>query len=342
MYIYCVYLFSADVFSHVWNEVDKIGNDTEAAQVRHMVVAAKAPATVSQYHRLFLRWRAFAIHKGIPDIPATKAGLALFINTIRLTHNSRSLIDSSRSAIAWAHHMLGFSNPFDDPWLKNILEGAKRLIVQGAPCTKKPVDLDLIKSVISNTDFNNLKSLRATTMIVLLFCGFLRISEVLNIKCSDLSFSPTHLIVKICSSKTDQLRRGNDVTISASSLPTCPVNIVSKYLTLAKLNLSSHEYLFRALSFKKSGCYVLTTKNKPICYSTAREVILSCIKPFTSDISEYGTHSFRRGGATLASDQGVDHRLLMGHGRWQSTKAKDMYVVDSVEKKCSVSFSLGL
>ena len=322
--------------------MDDLASVSESAQVREMAVAAKAPSTVSQYQRLFSRWRVFALQKSIPDIPANKAALALYINMIRLNFHSRSLIDSSRSAIAWAHFMLGFPNPFDDPWLKNIVEGAKRLIVPTSSHTKKPVNLELVKDVISSTDFNNLKSLRATTMIVLLFCGFLRVGELLNIKCSDLSFFSSHLSIKINFSKTDQLKRGSEVVVAASSLPTCPVNIVRKYLSLAGLSLHSQDYLFRALSFKSSGRYVLVAKNKPICYSTAREVILSSIKPFIEDVSNYGTHSFRRGGATLASNQGISDNLLMTHGRWVSTKAKDMYVIDSIDKKCSVSSSLGL
>ena len=70
--------------------------------------------------------------------------------------------------------------------------------------------------------------------------------------------------------------------------------------------------------------------------------VLETIKPFVADFSEFGTHSFRRGGASSAAASGVDERLLMSHGRWASSKSKDLYVVDPVATKMSVSSSLGI
>ena len=61
-----------------------------------------------------------------------------------------------------------------------------------------------------------------------------------------------------------------------------------------------------------------------------------------SALGLYGIHSFRRGGASEASNNNVDHRLIMSHGRWSSQKSKDLYVEDDIHKKLSVSSALGL
>lgn len=82
--------------------------------------------------------------------------------------------------------------------------------------------------------------------------------------------------------------------------------------------------------------------NKNICYSTARSIVLDAIRPFVDDVTCYGTHSFRRGGATQAANNSVDSSLLMRHGRWVSEKSKNLYALDSLEKKLSVSSSLGI
>ena len=54
------------------------------------------------------------------------------------------------------------------------------------------------------------------------------------------------------------------------------------------------------------------------------------------------THSFCRGGASEASNNNVDHRLIMSHGRWSSQKSKDLYVEDDIHMKLSASSALGL
>ena len=120
------------------------------------------------------------------------------------------------------------------------------------------------------------------------------------------------------------------------------MSITRKYLELAAIPLASDLFLFRSLVVSGNNKYTLSKVNKPICYSTARSIVLEAIKPFVADISEFGTHSFRRGGASSAAASGVDERLLMGHGRWASSKSKDLYVVDPVATKMSVSSSLGI
>lgn len=58
--------------------------------------------------------------------------------------------------------------------------------------------------------------------------------------------------------------------------------------------------------------------------------------------SEYGLHCFRAGGATAAANSGVPDRLFKLQSRWKTDIAKDGYVLDNVEKRLSVSKSLGI
>jgi hypothetical protein len=56
----------------------------------------------------------------------------------------------------------------------------------------------------------------------------------------------------------------------------------------------------------------------------------------------YGTHSGRRGGATGAAAIDVPDRLFKQHGHWRSERAKDLYVVDRLSARLSVTQNLGL
>ena len=77
-------------------------------------------------------------------------------------------------------------------------------------------------------------------------------------------------------------------------------------------------------------------------YSRLRELLLAKIEQLGMDPKLFGMHSLRAGGATAAANAGVPDKLFKRHGRWRSESAKDGYVKDSVERRLSVSKSLGV
>ena len=118
---------------------------------------------------------------------------------------------------------------------------------------------------------------------------------------------------------------------------------LEQYLKLAKIDASSDFYIFRSLSFlKKSNSFVLRYKNDKISYTRARELVREALAGVGVDVKNFGLHSFRSGGATAAARNDVSDRLFKAHGRWKSDLAKDGYVLDSLEKRLSVSKNLGL
>lgn len=100
-------------------------------------------------------------------------------------------------------------------------------------------------------------------------------------------------------------------------------------------------FLFRSLS-KVRGGYKLREANQPMSYTRVREIVLDAIRPLMEDVSKYGVHSLRAGGATVAAQSGVPDRLFKRHGRWKCENAKDGYVKDSHRDLLSVTKSLGL
>ena len=82
--------------------------------------------------------------------------------------------------------------------------------------------------------------------------------------------------------------------------------------------------------------------SKHLAYSNFRKIFLEVLKPLVSDVSKFGLHSLRSGGATAAANRGISDRLFKRHGRWLSESAKDGYIKDSVDERLSVSLSLGL
>ena len=97
----------------------------------------------------------------------------------------------------------------------------------------------------------------------LAYARFFKIEEVLHIKYGYISFHSGYVIINLEVSKTDQLRKGNQVAIAESSNDdTCPVKIFKRYLShLESFPVDPSHYVFRALSKTRSG-HILVSINK--------------------------------------------------------------------------------
>ena len=140
-------------------------------------------------------------------------------------------------------------------------------------------------------------------------------------------------MLKICipQSKTDQLRKGNEVVIARSSAPTCPVKMLERYIHMAKIDKMDTElFLFRPLIKSKKG--ECLRAGGPLGYSTLRELFKKKMRDLGYPTENLGIYSLRAGGATAAANAGVPDRLFKRHGRWRLENYKDGYVEDTLEK----------
>lgn len=80
---------------------------------------------------------------------------------------------------------------------------------------------------------------------LLAFAGFLRFDELSKLCPTDLTLDEGKLTIKVQSSKTDQLRKDDEIVISRMGTDTCPVGMLEKYLTLGKINLNDNRQLFK-------------------------------------------------------------------------------------------------
>ncbi|XP_067685882.1 uncharacterized protein [Haliotis asinina] len=169
--------------------------------------------------------------------------------------------------------------------------------------------------------------------------GFMRSSELLAITRNDVVFCQANMAVFIQKSKTDVYRDEAWIIIGRTGKNMCPVAWLERYLKLTKVK--DPEFVFRNMSKTKNG-YILRADNKPMSYSRLRELFIEAFSSHVSDISKFGLHSLRAGGATAAANNGIPDRMFKRHGRWKSENAKDGYVKDDIEKRLKVFLSLGL
>ena len=169
---------------------------------------------------------------------------------------------------------------------------------------------------------------------VIAHTGFLRYSEVSNIRLSNIVFHPDYLSIKIPKSKNDQLRQGDQVLIARSGSITSPLAILDRYTKAAGITQGSEEHLFRGITEGKSQA--LRTSGT-LSYTRFSELLKQKLR----DLG-YPPVEFRSGGATAAAAADVPDRVFKRHGRWRSEKAKEGYIKDTLEKRLSVTKNIGL
>ena len=171
--------------------------------------------------------------------------------------------------------------------------------------------------------------------------GFLRFSEVINIKMSDIILQNTHLSIFIEKSKTDIYREGHWLHLAKLKSVLCPIKLLKNYTKMAKIPKSSEKFIFRQITHTKYG-FSLKQADIPISYTSVREYLLKELRKMGLDAKQFGLHSLRSGGATAAANLGVEDRLFQKHGRWKSEKVKNNYVHEDLKSILSVSKTLGL
>ena len=103
--------------------------------------------------------------------------------------------------------------------------------------------------------------------------------------------------------------------------------------------MDSEGMLFRAIV---SGKTEKLWDSGGLSYSRIRELLKEKLQQLGFPSNEYSFHSLRAGGVTVAAMAGIPDRVFKKHGWWKSDNAKDGYVEDSMDKRLSVSRSLGL
>ncbi|XP_066918158.1 integrase/recombinase xerD homolog [Clytia hemisphaerica] len=166
--------------------------------------------------------------------------------------------------------------------------------------------------------------------------GFLRISKMLQIQIQHITFCQSGVKIFLPKSKTDQIREGNAVFISAKG-SYCPIYWLQKYINLAKLS-QPNDYLFCRLFKCKIGHSA--HGNLPISYTTARDSLKGHLTGIVEDKAKYGLHTLRSGVTTKAANNGVSDRMISKHGRWSSNTSRDTYIKDKPLNRFKVSRQL--
>lgn len=339
-------MYTSDRWIEVRNQAESVATEL-FSRVEEAVVRGKEGSTVKQYSNYFEAFSKWCKEYGFGFLPASPVTVALYLVHVVNNHSvcGKSKLNTVFYSINWAHIFASAENPCKDEWLKMCLNGCIRMTSK--PINRKePVSPDILQNFIARyaSENSSLLDLRISCLLVIMFAGFFRISEVLSLKRSNISFYESYCEIFVEKSKTDVLRDGNVVVIAKTGNSTCPVELLLRYLHKAEILPGSDEFIFRSVHFcKRQKRHVLRKdKLKPMSYSNVRDHFKCRFAEMGFDPSLFGLHSFRSGAATASVHRASSERLWQRHGRWKSVTARDGYVKDSLKDRLSVSLNLGL
>ena len=217
-------------------------------------------------------------------------------------------IYSAVYGIAWAHQKMSMASPTEHPIIKQMMEASKRIIGTKPKNPKRPLEVKHVKKLIDKFGSGDLSNLQTTCLVVLGFSGFLRWDDLSRLKRQHLEFEREYMKVFLEKRKNDQYREGSWILIARTSNPSCPVQLMEKFLQ--KGGHSPRDFVFRKVSHTANGT---SLRRQQMTYSRARELFSKQLREIGLDPSLYGLHSLRSGG-----------QLKQLHGVYQNDSSRGM------------------
>ena len=223
----------------------------------------------------------------------------------------------------------------NDILLKQVKETIKRLTPKSVQ--KRPITRDqLLKMVEAMKPKEDGTEIRDICVLVLMFIGFLRESEAMQLLVEDVSIMTQRedntnlgesLVIILRKSKTDKYSENATIVLAA-----CPGHKLCPVMWVRKLMLWRYPgaTLFTGTGGgKPMGCALAPTKPNFIVKTWLTKIGVA-------DTTMYGSHSLRRGGCTAAMLAKVNLHTTKRHGRWKSD-AVYLYMVDDMEAKLNLT-----
>ena len=125
----------------------------------------------------------------------------------------------------------------------------------------------------------------------------------------DISLRVDHLVLRLCSNKTDPFHHGCNVVVRASGKDVCVLGAAAEYLCIRSR---------LGVAWKHDAPLLATRAVNALTRSTFPLELKQLLASTGLNDAQYSAHSFRIGAATAAGRQGVPEWLIQAAGRWNS------------------------
>ena len=122
----------------VWQLLQDI-DDPELRKLAHSlpmtVLRSRATGSTRKYLGAFRRWKAWAKGHALPVFPAQGHHVALYLQHLAKSLESKSAAEEAVNALGWVHSLAGVQPPSSSPFMRATLQGIQRMLAK--PVQKK-------------------------------------------------------------------------------------------------------------------------------------------------------------------------------------------------------------
>ena len=136
----------------MWPEVQEITNPELrdlAESLVSIVLQSKAPATVKKYAGAFSRWKRWANSKldiHVAAFPAKPFQLTLYMSFLMKSARTSAPVYEAVNSLSWVHALAVVEDPTDHPLVKQVLAGAKCILVHKT-VKKEPITAEILQKL---------------------------------------------------------------------------------------------------------------------------------------------------------------------------------------------------
>jgi len=304
---------------------------------------AFAPGTAKNLRYQWARFHTFCeFYEVVNGLPASAQVIVAYITWLCSMVKSQGTVRNYVNSLKVLHSLQGLDvSGFSDISVTLMLRGADRTL-QYTPRRAQPVTPRMLTQMLANMDTESPEDATLWALYLLSFFLFLRKSN--TVADSVKAFDPAKQLVRgdcrrigsflfVYSkwSKTNQFgKRSHGIPLlPLPGSPLCPVAAFDNMCRLVP-----------GVDSDPAFCFVTGGIRKPITYAVFQRRLKASVRAIGLDSRLFSTHSFRRGGATLAFRAGIPGETIKVLGDWQS-EAYQVYLECPVELKADASNLFG-
>jgi hypothetical protein len=290
-------------------------------------------------------------------LPAEPSTVALYFMWLGQTANTYSVIKGASGAI-FTYHQLGLTGttPTQDAFVNLVRTALQRKIGIMLVNQKEPLEWETVRDIALRVrkgmcTLPNRPAQYGACIMVVTFCGFFRFKDIKNIRASDVHFYEDRVEIFLASRKNDKCRQGNVIYLVRGETEACPVRmlewLMSQNLDLYKGDKVPLFQMYDGWKVRKDPkCLFSTFKNVEISYDQFQKLVFNLLIEYTgrtwaSLTKEFGTGSFRSGGASMVAATNIKELTFQRHGGWRTAEMRNRYTKETMETKLSVTRVMG-
>jgi site-specific recombinase XerD len=279
---------------------------------------ARSPATLKAYSADLRDFEAWCAGVGFRPLPAAPQTVALYLTHLAgVAQRKASTIGRRLVAIGQAHKVAGHPLDLKHREIREVLAGIRRTIGTRREPKAALLTADIRRAVAAMPD--DIAGIRDRALLLLLFAGALRRSELVALEVADVQLSSRRATVTIRRSKTDQEGEGARIGIPRGRRETCPVRALENWLAAAAITRGP---IFRSIDrHSRIG--------EALSGAAVAAIVKRAVARIGLDPRQFSGHSGRSGFITQAAANGADIGAIGLHARQKSLATTRSYVQEA-------------